>query len=85
MPSSPRLLMLLTVLMAPAAAAAQPPGLPSAVRAAADGISAEQVAWDLAFFASDRARRARLDLDDRNAAERPGIDQPMPRTVPRYK
>jgi len=34
-------------------AAAQPAAIPPAIRAAADAISAEQVAWDLAFLASD--------------------------------
>ncbi|HJU44472.1 MAG TPA: M28 family peptidase, partial [Vicinamibacterales bacterium] len=46
--------------------AAQPPGLPAPVRAAADAISAEQIAWDLAFLASD-------DLRGRNTPS-PGFD-----------
>src|SRR5687767_4350148 len=36
--------------------AQQPPGLPPAVRAAADAISAEQLAWDLAVLAGDDNR-----------------------------
>jgi Zn-dependent M28 family amino/carboxypeptidase len=35
---------------------AQPPALPAAVRSAADGISEEQLAWDLAFVASNELR-----------------------------
>jgi hypothetical protein len=42
--------------IAPPIASAQPPGLPPAIRAAAEAISAEQVAWDLAFLASDELR-----------------------------
>jgi hypothetical protein len=45
---------------------AQPPALPAPVRAAADAISAEQIAWDLAFLASD-------DLRGRNTPS-PGFD-----------
>ena len=37
-------------------ARAQPPSLPSEVRAAADAISEAQLAWDLAYFASDELR-----------------------------
>jgi hypothetical protein len=44
------------LLSAPSHLEAQPPGLPPAVRAAADGLSAEQLAWDLAFLASDELR-----------------------------
>ena len=44
------------VIAAPLMVAAQPPGMPAAVRAAAEAISAEQVAWDLAFLASDELR-----------------------------
>ena len=33
----------------------QPPALPAAVRAAADAITEQQLAWDLAFLASDDA------------------------------
>src|SRR5687767_15725375 len=36
--------------------AEQAPGLPPAVRAAADAISAEQLAWDLAVLAGDDNR-----------------------------
>jgi Zn-dependent M28 family amino/carboxypeptidase len=49
-------LLVAILAIAPAIALAQPPGLPPAVRAAADAISAEQVAWDLAFLASDELR-----------------------------
>jgi Zn-dependent M28 family amino/carboxypeptidase len=45
---------------------AQPPSLPSAVRAAADAISEEQLAWDLAYLASD-------ELGGRNTPS-PGFD-----------
>lgn len=38
------------------AAIAQPGAVPAAIRTAADAISAEQVAWDLAFLASDELR-----------------------------
>src|SRR5262245_9835578 len=51
---------LLAALAAFAAASlqihAQPAALPQAVRAAADALSAEQVAWDLAMLASDDYR-----------------------------
>ncbi|HEX7281595.1 MAG TPA: hypothetical protein VF239_06035, partial [Vicinamibacterales bacterium] len=56
MRSALRSLLVVVAAIAPAIAAAQPPGLPPAVRAAADAISAEQVAWDLAFLASDELR-----------------------------
>lgn len=49
-------LLLCALLLVPAALVAQPPGLPVAVRAAADAISAEQIAWDLAFLAADELR-----------------------------
>ncbi len=45
---------------------AQAPSLPSAVRAAADAISEEQLAWDLAYLASD-------ELGGRNTPS-PGFD-----------
>jgi Zn-dependent M28 family amino/carboxypeptidase len=45
---------------------AQPPGLPAPVRAAAEAISQEQVAWDLAYLASD-------ELAGRNTPS-PGFD-----------
>lgn len=45
---------------------AQPPSLPPAVRAAADAISEEQLAWDLAYLASD-------ELGGRNTPS-PGFD-----------
>jgi len=48
------------------AASAQPPSLPAAVRAAADAISEEQLAWDLAYLASD-------ELGGRNTPS-PGFD-----------
>jgi Zn-dependent M28 family amino/carboxypeptidase len=43
-------------LLACTAVGAQPPALPAAVRSAADGISEEQLAWDLAFLASNELR-----------------------------
>jgi hypothetical protein len=43
-------------LLVCASVAAQPPGLPAAVRSAADSISEEQLAWDLAFLASNELR-----------------------------
>ena len=43
-------------LLAGAAVRAQPPALPAAVRSAAEAISEEQLAWDLAFLASDELR-----------------------------
>jgi Zn-dependent M28 family amino/carboxypeptidase len=54
------------VAASPALLLAQPPGLPPAVRAAAEAISEEQVAWDLAYLASD-------DLAGRNTPS-PGFD-----------
>lgn len=48
--------MLAFAILACAGAQAQPPSLPAAVRSAADGISEEQLAWDLAFLASDELR-----------------------------
>jgi hypothetical protein len=55
MPSPLRRLFALSLLVTLAAVApgAQPPALPDAVRAAADQISADQLAWDLAVLASD--------------------------------
>jgi hypothetical protein len=50
------LLIIGALAAAPAMVAAQPPGLPDPVRAAANAISAEQLAWDLAFLASDELR-----------------------------
>ena len=57
MPQQPlaRVLPLL-VLLAAAGAEAQPATLPPAVRSAAEGISAEQLAWDLAVLSSDEFR-----------------------------
>jgi hypothetical protein len=49
-------LLLCALLVLPAVLVAQPPGLPTPVRAAADAISAEPIAWDLAFLASDELR-----------------------------
>jgi hypothetical protein len=46
-------LLAIGVVLAAAAPRAQPRALPDAVRAAADGISAAQLAWDVAYFASD--------------------------------
>src|SRR5688572_32858805 len=61
-----RLAIAVAVCMFTAHVAAQPPNLPAPVRAAADAISAEQLAWDLAFLASD-------DLRGRNTPS-PGFD-----------
>ncbi|MFM8532607.1 MAG: M28 family peptidase [Acidimicrobiia bacterium] len=60
--------MLLACVMAASSALlqAQAPGLPAAVRAAADAISEEQLAWDLAYLASD-------ELAGRNTPS-PGFD-----------
>ena len=52
MSSTVRALVFLCLLVA-AQASAQPGAVPAAIRTAADAISAEQVAWDLAFLASD--------------------------------
>ena len=57
---------LLVALLATSSLAAQPGVLPPPVRAAADAISADQVAWDLAFLASD-------DQGGRNTPS-PGFD-----------
>ena len=46
-------LLSLTILLAIAAPGAEPRALPDAVRTAAEGISASQLAWDVAYFASD--------------------------------
>jgi len=54
------------VVVSSAVLQAQPPSLPAAVRAAADAISEEQVAWDLAYLASD-------ELGGRNTPS-PGFD-----------
>jgi Zn-dependent M28 family amino/carboxypeptidase len=54
------------VACCPAPAGAQPAALPADVRAAADAISQEQVAWDLAYLASD-------ELGGRNTPS-PGFD-----------
>jgi Zn-dependent M28 family amino/carboxypeptidase len=43
-------------LLAYASVRAQPPALPAAVRSAAEAISEHQLAWDLAFLASDELR-----------------------------
>ncbi len=61
-----RLLWVCVLTTLPGVLLAQPPGLPAPVRAAADAISAEQIAWDLAFLASD-------DLRGRNTPS-PGFD-----------
>lgn len=55
MSSTVRALAFLCLLVA-AQASAQPGAVPAAIRTAADAISAEQVAWDLAFLASDELR-----------------------------
>ena len=54
------------VAFGPAMLQAQPPSLPAAVRAAAEAISQEQLAWDLAYLASD-------ELAGRNTPS-PGFD-----------
>lgn len=58
MPSAVRAIATATayLLFAASVAVAQPGTVPPAVRAAADAISAEEVAWDLAFLASDELR-----------------------------
>ena len=56
MPSAVRAATLAYLILAASLAAAQPGAVPPAVRAAADAISTEQVAWDLAFLASDELR-----------------------------
>jgi len=56
MPSAVRAIALACLTFAAQAAAAQPGAIPPAIRTAADAISAEQVAWDLAFLASDELR-----------------------------
>lgn len=58
--------MLGLALLTCAGVGAQPPALPAAVRSAADGISEEQLAWDLAFLASN-------ELGGRNTPS-PGFD-----------
>lgn len=55
--SSPvRALAVVCLICTAQVAAAQPGAVPAAIRTAADAISAEQVAWDLAFLASDELR-----------------------------
>ncbi len=49
-------LVLASLALAAQVAAAQPAAVPPAIRTAADAISVEQVAWDLAFLASDELR-----------------------------
>lgn len=49
-------IVVIMAVLAPPAVLAQPPGLPPAIRAAAEGLSAEQIAWDLAYLASDELR-----------------------------
>ncbi|MDP3720001.1 MAG: hypothetical protein Q8T13_19745 [Acidobacteriota bacterium] len=56
MSSTVRALAFVYLTFAAQAAAAQPGAVPAAIRTAADAISAEQVAWDLAFLASDELR-----------------------------
>ncbi len=60
------LILACAVAAIPAKLFAQPPGLPPAVRAAAEQISEEQIAWDLAYLASD-------ELAGRNTPS-PGFD-----------
>jgi Zn-dependent M28 family amino/carboxypeptidase len=55
MPFTPRVVLLLLVVCV-AAARAEQSTIPPAARAAADRISAEQLAWDLAYLASDELR-----------------------------
>ncbi len=54
--SAVRIITVAYVTLAAQIAGAQPGAIPPAVRTAADAISAEQVAWDLAFLASDELR-----------------------------
>jgi len=56
MSSTVRALAVVCLTLAAQVAAAQPGAVPAAIRSAADAISAEQVAWDLAFLASDELR-----------------------------
>ncbi len=56
MSSSVRVLAFGCLTFAAQAAGAQPGAVPAAIRTAADAISAEQVAWDLAYLASDELR-----------------------------
>ena len=56
MPSAVRLLAFTFLVFAATVAGAQPGAVPAAIRTAADAISAEQVAWDLAYLASDELR-----------------------------
>jgi hypothetical protein len=60
------ILLACVVAISPALLHAQAPALPAAVRAAADAISEEQLAWDLAYLASD-------ELGGRNTPS-PGFD-----------
>jgi Zn-dependent M28 family amino/carboxypeptidase len=62
----PRTLLACALVISATPALAQPPALPAAVRAAAEAISQEQVAWDLAYLASD-------ELGGRNTPS-PGFD-----------
>ena len=61
-----RILLACTLAVAANSASAQPPALPAEVRGAAERISEEQVAWDLAYLASD-------ELGGRNTPS-PGFD-----------
>jgi hypothetical protein len=63
---SRRIVLACVVAVGPAVLHAQPPSLPAAVRAAAEAISQEQLAWDLAYLASD-------ELAGRNTPS-PGFD-----------
>jgi hypothetical protein len=49
-------LIAIALLLVVGAASAQPPSIPPAVRAGAEAISAEQLAWDVAVLASDEFR-----------------------------
>ena len=66
MPYSRETVLACLLTMVTTTAAAQPPALPAAVRSAADAISQEQLAWDLAYLASD-------ELGGRNTPS-PGFD-----------
>ena len=55
-PFLPRAITLAILIATPGVLRAQPPGRPAPIRGAAEAISAEQLAWDLAVLASDDRR-----------------------------
>ena len=56
MPRMARRITAIVIMAAAAVLGAQPVAMPAAVRSAADAMSPEQLAWDLAFLASDELR-----------------------------